>query len=69
LLVLPKLWNEGELGVKQIKDILVHLKLEVDNPNDSIKSDHYICEDLKRELNCCTNYYEVEEIEISTASY
>ncbi len=54
--------------MKQYKDILVHLKLEVDNPNDPIKSDHYICEDLKRELNCCTNYYEVVDIDIETSS-
>ena len=54
--------------MKQIKEILVHLKLEIENPNDPIKSDHYIKEDIKRELSCCTNYYEIEEIEISTNS-
>lgn len=54
--------------MKQYKDILVHLKLEVDNPNDPIKSDHYICEGIKRELNCCTNYYEVVDIDIETSS-
>lgn len=54
--------------MKQIKDILVHLKLEIENPNDPIKTDHYIKEDIKRELSCCTNYYNVVDIDIKTSS-